>query len=58
MKKNISKKSQLNSIDSNTFLNNVLPSIKVNHKSYPLDNFGNTSLKEIPKSKKSSIKQT
>ena len=43
MKKNISKKSQLDSLDSNTFLNNVLPSIKVNQKSYPMDDFENTS---------------
>jgi len=58
MKQNINKKSQIDSIDSNTFLNNVLPSIKVNQKSYHLDEFGNTPTKEIPRSKKHSTKHT
>ena len=58
MKKNFDKKSQIDSIDSNTFLNNVIPSIKVSQKSYPLNDFGKTSSEEILQSKKSSLKQT
>ena len=58
MKKNFDKKNQNDSIDSNTFLNNVIPSIKVSQKSYPLDDFGKTSSEEVTQSKKSSQKQT
>ena len=58
MKKNINKKSQIDSIDSNTFLNNVLPSIKVNQKSYHLDDFENTPSKEKPRLVKHSKKNT
>jgi hypothetical protein len=58
MKKNIDKKSQIDSIDSNTFLNTVLPNIKVNQESYPLNDFGNDSSEEVPIKKPSSLKQT
>jgi len=58
MKKNINKKNQPESIDSNTFLNNVIPSIKVSQKAYQLDEFGKTDSKNESSSKSSSLKQT
>ena len=54
MKKNTTKKKFQDTIDSNRFLNNVVPNIKINQKSYPLNEFQNPASKKGKPSKKSS----
>jgi hypothetical protein len=59
MKKGINKKSHLDTINSDTFLNTVLPNIKISKKSYPLNDFSiSTSKKGNPVKRSSSIRQT
>ena len=58
MKKNTNKKNQPGSIDSNTFLNTVLPSIKINQKAYPLNDFDKTTSKDDAPTKNPALKQT
>ena len=59
MKKGINKKDQNDILDSNTFLKTVVPNIKINEKTFPLNDFQNTpSKKEKAQTKASSIKPT
>ncbi len=59
MKKSINKKDQNDILDSNTFLKSVVQNIKINEKTFPLDDFQQPpSAKEKSFTKPPSVKPT